>query len=175
MRDNDPVLRTVAARVKRVDADIRRLMDDMVETMRLAPGVGLAAPQVGVSKRVIVVEIPLDGNDITNGTRLWQLADPEILWRSESQAEDQEACLSIPDIFGDVPRHTAIRVRARNKDGKLVEIEASDFEARVLQHEIDHLDGVLFIDRVTSLDKLYRIREDESGELVRVPYAVPAL
>jgi peptide deformylase len=173
--DNDPVLRATAQPVTRVDEGTRRLMDDMVETMRDAPGVGLAAPQVALSLRVIVVETPLDLDDPDAGMRLLQLANPEIAWRSDEIVEGQEACLSIPNLFGDVPRATAVRVRALDRDGKDVEMEARDFEARVLLHEIDHLDGVLFTDRVDSLDKLYTFGEDDGGDTVRVPYSIPAI
>jgi peptide deformylase len=175
VKDDNPILRAVAEPVTKVDAAVRRLMDDMVDTMRDAPGVGLAAPQVDVSRRVIVVETPIEGDDMNGATRLWQLANPEIIQRSDVMAEDQEACLSIPQLFGDVPRDTEIVVRALDRDGKSIEIEAHSFEARVLQHEIDHLDGVLFTDRVTGLDKLYTFREDDDGDLVRVPYSVPSL
>jgi len=173
--DDDLVLRETAEPVSRVDDRVRRLMDDMVDTMRDAPGVGLAAPQVAESVRVIVVETPLDYDDPDAGTRLHQLANPEVVWRSDDIVEDQEACLSIPDLYGDVPRDTAVRVRALDREGHTVEIDAEGFEARVLLHEIDHLDGVLFTDRVTGLDKLYTFREDGNGQTVRVAYSVPSI
>jgi len=151
-------------------------MYEMTDTMRDAPGVGLAAPQVGVGLRVIVVETPVDVDESEGEKRLLALADPEIVWSDPEMVEDQEACLSIPGLYGDVPRHAAVRVRALDQSGKRVDFEAHDFEARVLQHEIDHLDGILFTDRVTSMDKLYTIRENGDGEVVRVPYrtGVPA-
>ncbi len=176
VEDGDPVLRRPARPVSRVDAAIRQLMDDMVATMRSAPGVGLAAPQIGVPQRVIVVEVPVesgDGQPAEDGqTRLWTLANPEIVWRSEELEEGQEACLSVPELYGDVPRSVAIRVRALHRNGRRETFEARGFEARVLQHEIDHLDGILFVDRVTSLDKLYRIEEQAPGQYVRVPLGV---
>lgn len=120
----------------------------MVETMRDAPGVGLAAPQIGLGVRAIVVETPIDDEDPERGTRLHRLADPEIVEASLEIEEDQEACLSIPGLYGDVPRHVRIVVRALDFTGRRVELDLEGFEARVFQHEIDHLDGVLFVDRV---------------------------
>jgi peptide deformylase len=95
------------------------------------------------------------------------------VWAGPELVEDQEACLSVPGLYGDVPRHAAVRVRALDRTGRRVELEARDFLARVMQHEIDHLDGVLFIDRVTGIDKLYSLRENGNGEFVRVPYRPP--
>lgn len=175
VHDDDPVLRTKAEAVSRVSGRIRRLMDDMVATMREAPGVGLAAPQVGESLRVIVVEIPLDFDDPDAGTKLHAVANPEIISAEEESAEGQEACLSIPNLFGDVPRSVACRVRGLDRGGEPIELNLEGFEARVFQHEIDHLEGILFPDRVTGLEKLYHVRENEEGELVRVPYTVPTV
>jgi peptide deformylase len=175
VQDDDPTLRASAAPVGRVTGRVRRLMDDMVDTMRESPGVGLAAPQVGESVRVIVVETPLDYDDPDAGSSLHAVADPEIVWLSEEVEEGQEACLSIPGLYGDVPRAKAIKVKGLDRGGNQIELDLEAFEARVFQHEIDHLEGVLFPDRVTSLDKLYHIREDEEGELVRVPYTVPTV
>ncbi len=176
VEDADPVLRRRARPVGRVDAAVRQLMDDMLATMRAAPGVGLAAPQVGMPLRVIVVEVPIeeaDGEPADGQTRLRMLANPEIIWASEEQEEGQEACLSVPDLYGDVARSVAIQVRALNRAGRRETFEARGFEARVLQHEIDHLDGILFVDRVTSIEKLYRIEEEAPGRYVRVPLSVP--
>ena len=172
VEDGNPVLRGSAKPARRIDRATRKLMDDMVETMRDAPGVGLAAPQVGVDLRVIVVEVPADMEDESEEaeTLLWAVADPEIVWASEALVEDQEACLSIPNLYGDVPRHEAIRVQALDRSGRRVTLELEGFAARVFQHEIDHLDGILFTDRVTGFDKLYRFEEDEKGDLLRVPY-----
>jgi peptide deformylase len=170
---NDPVLRTPAKPVKRMTAAWAAILEDMVETMRDAPGVGLAAPQVGLASRLIVVETPVDPEEPEGERRLWRLADPVLSWTSVELEEDQEACLSIPGLYGDVPRHVAVRVRAIDVSGRRVEIHARDFEARVFQHEIDHLDGVLFPDRVTGIDKLYHLEEDGEGNYVRVPYKLP--
>jgi peptide deformylase len=144
----------------------------MVETVRQAPGVGLAAPQVGVGLRVVVVETPADAEGDGAPGGLFTLANPEIVWADEAVEEAQEACLSVPDLYGDVPRHVAVRVRGLNAAGKPVDIAASGFVARVFQHELDHLDGRLFTDRVISIDKLYSIRQ-EGDDAVRVPFASP--
>jgi peptide deformylase len=142
-------------------------MDDMVETMRAAPGVGLAAPQVGVDLRVIVVETPVDEDGdsprLDGPTRLHVLANPEIVWADPAMEEGQEACLSVPDLFGDVERHVACKIRGLNAAGKTLELDVEGFEARVFQHEIDHLDGRLFTDRVNSLDKLYGLEDTSNG------------
>lgn len=167
--DDHPVLRRPANRVRRIDRATRALMDDMIDTMRDAPGVGLAAPQVGLDVRVIVVEVPTDPDDPESEMRLHALADPEILWRSPEIEEDQEACLSIPGLYGDVPRHVAIRIRALDRSGRQVELDVADFEARVFQHEIDHLDGILYTQRVTGPDKLYRLVKNPAGEFERQP------
>jgi peptide deformylase len=175
--DGNPVLRAKCKPARRIDRATRTLMDDMVETMRDAPGVGLAAPQVGVDLRVIVVEVPVDPEDETEeaAMHLWALADPKIVWASEETVEDQEACLSIPHLYGDVPRHVAIHVEALDRSGRNLKLELEGFAARVFQHEIDHLDGILFTDRVTGFDKLYRFEEDNKGDMVRVPYEPEAL
>jgi peptide deformylase len=175
VQDDNPVLRQVARPVRRVDRAVRQLMDDMVETMRDAPGVGLAAPQVGLDLRVIVVETPIYPGEPDSPYRLWTVVDPEIIWASPELREDQEACLSIPGLYGDVPRHVEVGIRALDASGRLIELTARDFEARVFQHEIDHLDGLLFTDRVTGLDKLYTLETNELGEMVRVAYVSPVV
>lgn len=163
-------LRRTASEVARVDGRIHRLLDDMIETMRQAPGVGLAAPQIGVDLRAIVVETPIDEDDPEAGTRVHALLNPRIVFTSETRVEGQEACLSIPALYGDVLRHDALTVRALDRDGRTVEIECRNYEARVFQHEIDHLEGILFTDRVTGFDKLYTLVEDKDGEFVKVAY-----
>jgi peptide deformylase len=167
--DDNPVLRREARPVHKINRQIRKLLDDMVETMREADGVGLAGPQVGMDLALFVAELPVDVEDPESGFELFALINPEITDRSEEQIEGREACLSIPDLFGDVPRHTRIRVEALDRFGAAVELELEDFAARVFQHEIDHLHGILFLDRVTGLDKVYQLEEDEDGEMVRVP------
>lgn len=134
----DPVLRERASEVDVVDDALRKLVRDMEETMRAAPGIGLAAPQVGVQRRVLVYDI---------GEELHVLVNPEILHRAGEET-DEEGCLSIPELVYPVSRALEVRVRGLDADGRVVEYEAEDLEARVIQHEVDHLDGVLFIDRI---------------------------
>jgi peptide deformylase len=137
----DPVLREKAKPVEKVNAAVRRLLDDMAETMYDARGIGLAAPQVGVAKRVIVVDA---------GQGLYQLINPEII-EAQGTETDREGCLSIPGVWGEVSRAVQVTVRALNREGETVEVEAEGLFARALQHEIDHLDGILFIDRALKI------------------------
>lgn len=153
----DPVLRRKAKKVTVFDKDLLTLIDDMVETMRDAPGVGLAAPQVGLSIRLIVVEYG-DDEDEDAPKKLYAVVNPEIVSASEEMVEGVEACLSIPRIMGEVERHEKIVVKGLNRFGKPVKYKLSGWFARVFQHEIDHLDGVLFTDRAT---KAWRVQEDE--------------
>jgi peptide deformylase len=172
------ILRTRAREVSKFDRALKRLVHDMIDTMREAPGVGLAAPQIGRDLRLIVVETPLPPADPEleedGPTALFAVVNPEVTWRSETLVEDQEACLSIPGLFGDVPRHTAIRVTGLDPNGRPLSLELQDFEARVFQHEIDHLEGILYLDRVTSLEKLYTLRKLPDGSHERLPYLAPA-
>ena len=155
-RDSDSaILRARAREVRKFDRALKRLIHDMIDTMREAPGVGLAAPQVGLDLRIIVVETPVDSDESEaeedGPTALFAVVNPEVAWRSEDLVEDQEACLSIPGLFGDVPRHSAIRVTGLDPSGRPLSFDLQDFEARVFQHEIDHLEGVLFVDRLSRL------------------------
>lgn len=141
----DPVLRKKARPVQKINATIRKLLDDMAETMYAAPGIGLAAPQVGVSKRVIVVDI-----QDKKGPGLLKLVNPEIV-HAEGTVTWNEGCLSIPGYVGEVQRHARIKVTALNPDGHKVWVEAEGLLAVCLQHEIDHLDGILYIDKATNV------------------------
>lgn len=143
----DDVLRKEARKVKRFDKMLHKLLDDMAETMREAPGIGLAAPQIGVQERVIVVELQEDDEDPQSG-KLFEFVNPEIVFESAVQVEGEEGCLSIPNIVGDVWRADRIVVKGQDRHGKAQKLEAHDWLARAFQHEIDHLDGVLFIDRI---------------------------
>jgi peptide deformylase len=145
----DPRLRQKSEPVARVDDDVRRLMEDMLETMYDAPGVGLAAIQVGVPKRVVVIDTAKDGEE----KRPLFLANPEIVWSSEEKRVYQEGCLSIPDFMDDVERPERVRARFFDRNGESQEIEADGLLATVLQHEIDHLNGVLFIDYLSRLKR----------------------
>jgi len=151
----DPALKKISAPVKQVDAGIRKLMDDMLETMYHAPGIGLAAPQVGVLKRVIVLDLAREGED----PQPLRIANPEIAWVSDDDATYNEGCLSVPEHYADVVRPAACRVKYLDQDNKQQEIAAEGLLATCLQHEIDHLDGVLFIDHLTSLKRNMILRK----------------
>jgi peptide deformylase len=153
-----PVLRAKARALDRAEvksAAVQQLIDDMIETMREYHGVGLAAPQVHQGLRVFVAALDAaDAGDETASDEPLALINPEITPIGADIVEDWEGCLSIPDIRGRVPRAREIKVRAYDRKGDRVEIRAHDFPARVIQHETDHLDGVLFFDRMKSLDTL---------------------
>lgn len=157
VKDPDPILRKKAKPVTKINASIRKLLDDMTETMYAAPGVGLAAPQVGVSKRVIVVD-PQDGSG-----QLYQLINPEIV-KAEGWVEGTEGCLSIPGMVGDVWRYEKVQVVALDRTGKKVWIDAEGWLARIFQHEIDHLDGILYTDKCANLRPVPEGEEEAEGE-----------
>jgi len=145
----DPRLKIKAKPVGQVDAKVRRLMDDMLETMYHAIGIGLAAPQVGAAQRVVVVDVARDGEK----PQPLRLANPEILWRSEELMTANEGCLSLPEHYADVERPAAVRIRYLDHENEIREIEAKGLLATCLQHEIDHLDGMLFVDHISSLKR----------------------
>lgn len=145
----DPVLRQVSAPVERVDDDLRRLADDMLETMYDAPGIGLAAIQIGVPKRMLVLDVAREGE--TPAPMV--VINPEIVWESEEHSVYQEGCLSIPEYYEDVERPQRIGLRFLDREGAAREIEADGLLATCLQHEIDHLNGVLFIDHISKLKR----------------------
>jgi peptide deformylase len=155
------ILRHKAHKVTDFGPDIQSLADDMVETMRLAPGVGLAAPQVGESVRLIVVEFG-DEEDEEVPPRLYIMANPEITRASQDTLVGTEGCLSIPGVQGDVERALAVTVKGLNRHGKPMTVKAKGWLARIFLHEIDHLDGVLFVDRA---EKLWQI-EGPQGQVV---------
>ncbi|MEO5367044.1 MAG: peptide deformylase [Magnetococcus sp. WYHC-3] len=146
----DKRLKEISQPVVRVDAGIRQLMDDMLETMYHAPGIGLAAPQVGVLQRVIVVDLSRDPEVSWQGPLC--LANPEII-RAQGEICWEEGCLSVPESLGEVTRFNQILVRGLGRDGQVVDVEAEGLFAVCLQHEIDHLDGILFIDRLSRLKR----------------------
>jgi peptide deformylase len=148
----DPRLRLVAKPVLVVDDGARALMDDMLETMYDAPGIGLAATQLGVAKRVIVIDVAKRQDDSISSEPLC-LANPEILWASGELSAYEEGCLSIPEYYEEVERPARVRVAYLDREGRRQEIEADDILATCLQHEIDHLNGVLFIDRISRLKR----------------------
>ena len=145
----DPKLRLVSRKIERIDDALRRLIDDMIETMHEAPGVGLAAIQVGEPIRVLVIDVAKKDEP----PQPQVFVNPEIVWLSEERATYEEGCLSIPEYYAEVERPASVRARAIDRDGKLREILAEGLLATVLQHEIDHLDGVLFIDHISKLKR----------------------
>ena len=161
---NNPVLRRKAHAVDTPNAAAtQQLIDDMIATMRDAPGVGLAAPQVAVGQRIAVVEYgeaPEDApEDFEPEKKLYVVVNPEIVARSEELVDGTEGCLSLPGYAGSVKRHQAVTVKALNRKGKPIKIKARGWLARIFQHEIDHLDGILFVDRA---QKLWQAEEHQS-------------
>ncbi len=144
----DPVLRQKAKRVSRIDSSIQRLIDDMIDTMRAVSGVGLAAPQIGVSLRVAVIEIP--------GEEVITLINPEVIKRGGERVVE-EACLSVPGYRGEINRSVIVKVKALDREGKEIRVKGEELLAQALEHETDHLNGILYIDRVESPDKLFEI------------------
>ncbi len=155
-----PVLRQKARRVRKYDAALRELVADMLETMHAANGVGLAAPQVGVSLRLFVIEIPAD-EEAGIPARQYVLCNPEIV-KAVGEETEEEGCLSLPGYVGEVTRAAVVTVKGFDVNGKAVRVRGEGLLARALQHELDHLDGILFIDRLESLDKLRRV--DQAAE-----------
>ncbi len=165
----DPVLRRKAKAVTEFGKDLQTLIDDMIETMRDAPGVGLAAPQVGVSERLAVIEYVEDEDDEDEAVegvaeppkppkpkQLYVIINPEIVKASEEKIMGIEGCLSIPGLLGEVERHEALQVKALNRHGKPVKLKVDGWLARIFQHEIDHLNGVLFTDLT---DRIWQPKE----------------
>ena len=145
----DPRLRLKSAPVDKIDEEVRGLAQDMLETMYDAPGVGLAAIQIGVPKRVVTIDTAKKDEE----RRPIVLVNPEIVWSSEETSTYEEGCLSIPEYYEEVERPTRVKFRYTDLDGKAVEVEAEGLLATVVQHEIDHLDGVLFIDHLSKLKR----------------------
>ena len=154
----EPILRNKARKVTDFGQDLQKLIDDMVETMREAPGVGLAAPQVDVPLRVIVVEFG-DEEDEEAPKKLFTMVNPEITRMSNDSMVGTEGCLSIPGFQGDVDRSLTITVKGQNRHGQPMRVKANGWLARIFQHEIDHLNGVLFIDRA---EKVWKFEGDPS-------------
>ena len=161
----DPMLRKKAHDVRDFGEDFQTLADDMVDTMREEDGVGLAAPQVNQSLRVIVVEYFKDDTKEDSKKKLYVMVNPEIVKRSEETELGIEGCLSIPDIVGEVERASRVEVRGLTRYGKKSKVRAKGWLARVFQHEIDHLDGILFVDRAT---KLYKTTDEEAEQAEQV-------
>lgn len=153
-----PVLRRKAHKIEKFDKELQTLIDDMIETMREAPGVGLAAPQVNVPQQLIVVEYG-DDEDESVPKKLFVIANPELKPLSDEKVMGVEGCLSVPGLVGEVERYTKIQVKGQNRRGQPVKITAEGWVARIFQHEIDHLNGVLFPDIAT---EVWQPSEDEA-------------
>ena len=151
----DPVLKQVSTPVEAVDDELRALMDDMLETMYAAPGIGLAAIQVGVAKRVIVMDLARAEEE----PQPRYYVNPEILWASEETAPYEEGCLSVPEIYDEVERPARVKLRYFDYNGKQVEEDAEGLFAVCIQHEMDHLQGVLFIDHLSRLKREQAVKK----------------
>ncbi|NOZ73104.1 MAG: peptide deformylase [Chloroflexi bacterium] len=169
----DPRLRKKSKPIRRFDARLKQFADDMVETMRAANGVGLAAPQVGVNERLIVIEMPVEEfEDDPQAGKLFVVVNPEIVRARGEKVAGDEGCLSIPGYIGEVERYPTATIKGFDVQGKPFRLKTYDYLARIFQHEIDHLDGVLFIDHIQDPDKLRRLVQDpESGEWFEEPVA----
>lgn len=148
----EPILRERARKVTHFDASLHRLLDDMLKTMRDAPGIGLAANQIGVPLQVAIIELE---DEIT------ELVNPQIV-RASGEVIDWEGCLSVPGFVAEVKRHAKVTVKARDRHGKEFRVKGDELFARALQHEIDHLNGILYIDYLDSLEELVRVSERPS-------------
>ena len=151
MKTGHPVLKQIAEPVEFVNKKIRQLLDDMAETMYKTDGVGLAAPQVNVSKRIIVLD---DGNGLI------EVINPEIVKKEGSQV-GLEGCLSVPELFGDVERYDKIEVHGINRNNKKIKIKAEGFLGRIFQHEIDHLNGILFVEKLVNPNEIFIHKKEQ--------------
>ncbi|HEY8013455.1 MAG TPA: peptide deformylase [Dongiaceae bacterium] len=151
----DPRLKLKCKPVAKVDAKVARLMDDMLETMYAAPGIGLAAPQVGVTQRIIVLDVAREDEKPAP----IRMANPELVWVSDEDVTYNEGCLSLPEHYADVARPKAIRVRYLDHQNEIRELKAEGLLATCIQHEMDHLDGVLFVDHITALKRNIILRK----------------
>jgi peptide deformylase len=167
----NPVLKQVSTPVEQVDDDLRRLMDDMLETMYAAPGIGLAAPQIGVPLRVLVLDCSKEGEPRAP----MAFANPEIVWASEERIPYEEGCLSLPEQFADVTRPRQVRVRYLDRQNEIRELAADGLLAVCLQHEMDHLEGTLFVDHLSTLrrgmiiKKLQKYRKAKAEQAEKQP------
>ena len=161
----DKILRQKTKPVTRFDADLQRLIDDMIDSLHEANGVGLAAPQIGQPIQLAVIltlpEEDEEGNEIEESRELYVIINPEIFWHSKETTKGIEGCLSIPGYVGEVERHESIRVRGLDRHGRKVRLRLFDWTARIFQHEIDHLNGVLYIDKLTGPENIWTEEEFE--------------
>ncbi|MFH1486862.1 MAG: peptide deformylase [Chloroflexota bacterium] len=161
----NPILRRKARRIAQIDGSVQKLIDDMVDTLHDAQGIGLAAPQVGASLRVIVLDSPEQEPLV--------LINPALV-KKRGERTVQEGCLSLPGYRGDIERAVSVTVKGRDREGKEIRVKAEDILAQALEHEIDHLNGILFTDHLDSMEKLYKVepeKETEMGEVEEAPKA----
>ncbi len=160
------ILRQKARPVTQFGPDLQKLVDDMFDTLHVADGVGLAAPQVGLPLQLAVIEtvpdVDDDGNEIEGSREQFVIANPEIVWTSRDMLDGIEGCLSIPGYLGEVERYEAIRVRAQDRYGRKIRLRLNKWTARIFQHEIDHLNGILYIDRLTAPENIWTEEEFEA-------------
>ncbi|MCQ4631442.1 peptide deformylase [Shinella sp. CPCC 100929] len=164
----DPILRQVSKPIETVDSEVKKLADDMLETMYDAPGIGLAAIQIGVARRMLVLDVSKDGEDKAPLVFI----NPEVVASSDTRSVYEEGCLSIPDYYAEVERPAAITVKHLDRDGKEQLTEADGLLATCLQHEIDHLNGVLFIDHISKLKREIVIRKFTKAAKLRGSKAI---
>ncbi len=170
----DPILRRKAKPITKFDTNLQKLIDDMIETMREAPGVGLAAPQIGLSQQLAVIEYAEEDENDDDETekkpakpkKLFVIINPEIIKASEETVVGVEGCLSLPGIVGEVERHESVQVKALNRHGKPVKIKADGWLARIFQHEIDHLNGLMYTEKATKLWKMQDDQEEDEEEII---------
>lgn len=163
--DKGELLRQPAKRVRTFDRRLHQLLENMVETMREGKGVGLAAPQVGLDQRIFVIEYPEDEERPEETMQRYEMINPEIV-KAKGSEIGQEACLSLPGLAAEVDRATYVLVKAQDRHGKSLRIKVYDWLARIVQHEVDHLSGVLMIDKA---EQVYKVVELEDGEMELVP------
>lgn len=162
---SEQILKRPAKQIRKFGPELHKLLDDMKETMREENGVGLAGPQVGISESVTVIEYPDDEDDPENTMQLYELINPKIIKKRGSDVAG-EGCLSIPGLVADVKRSKQVTVRAQDRHGKEFRLKAFGFLARAIQHEIDHLDGKIMLEKA---EQIYRLVENEDGEVEAVP------
>ena len=160
----DPVLRRKARKVTDFGPELQSLIEDMIETMRAEPGVGLAANQVGVSQQVVVVEYPENEEDEDAQPKLYVVVNPELTRLSEELVVGTEGCLSLPGFLGNVERHESLTVKGLNRRGQPVKIKAKGWTARIFQHEVDHLNGIMFVDRAQQVWKADEQQAEAIGD-----------
>ena len=167
----DKILRQKTRPVTRFDTDLQRLIDNMIETLREANGVGLAAPQIGQPIQLAVIltlpEEDDEGNEIEDTRELFVIINPEIFWRSKETTKGIEGCLSIPGYLGEVERHESVRVRGLDRHGRKLRLRLYDWTARIFQHEIDHLNGELYIDKLTGPENIWTEEEFQAMQEAR--------